>query len=239
MVNIPFHPDHSVIIYGLCLDEEKEDRDRVVKLFANTLEVNVNILRVDRTKPRGNNMHGVVKVELSCLEEKIEVLRAKRKCEDMESNDRIIIKTCESHIERVVRINPKFLLTNLELNENYTITGHRLIKPKKDDSADDEVLEGGAGRGVTETEEAEGGGDAPGASGDNGAARDNSAADGDEGVRKDPKDERERPRRQIEPINGKQAKRENSRSQTQTTYWHTPSHALESKQQTTEEVEGA
>ena len=70
---------------------------------------------------------------------KIEVLRAKRKCDDSESDNWIFIKNYESDPERIAWINTKFLLSQLELNENYITTGHGVIKPKKDSNIDGDV----------------------------------------------------------------------------------------------------
>ncbi len=137
---IPFHPDRSIVIYGLKTDEGEDDETAVTKLFTD-LELDVELENVERTAPRGKNQLGVVKVELSCLEDKISVLRAKRKCEDLDRDAKVTIRTCESHIERVARINNKFLLQHLGINEEFIITGHGIIKPKE--YKDDVVKQGG------------------------------------------------------------------------------------------------
>ena len=78
LVDSPFPPDLSVVIYGLSTLEEETDIDAVNWLFSTVLNVEVGINGVTRTKARDTNKLGVVKVHLSSVEDKIEVLRAKR-----------------------------------------------------------------------------------------------------------------------------------------------------------------
>ena len=132
LVDSPFPPDLSVVIYGLSTMEEETDTDAVNWLFSTVLGVTVGIDGVSRTKARDTNKLGVVKVRLSSVEDKIEVLRAKRKCDDNPDAENIIIKTCESHDARVGRLNNKLLLSKLPDGKDYTITGHGLIKLKSD-----------------------------------------------------------------------------------------------------------
>ena len=73
------------------------------------------ITNVERTKPWGADQIGVVKVELDSIDDKIDVLHAKKKCDSEDKSERITIRSCESHVERVARINTKFLLGKLDL----------------------------------------------------------------------------------------------------------------------------
>ena len=99
--------------------------------------MDVDIVNVQCSKPRSKSQVGVVKCELATIEQKVDVLRNKRKCDDIEGNPPII-KSCESPQERIARINSKFLLSQLDLMDSYTITGHGIIQAKKD--KDDIVL---------------------------------------------------------------------------------------------------
>ena len=141
LIDTPFPPNISVVIYGLTTMENETDEDAVTWLFSTVLEVDVKVDSILRTKPRDTNKIGVVKVRLASLEDKIEVLRAKRKCDDHPDAEDIIIKTCESHDARVNRLNSKLLLSKFDDGKEYTITGHGLIKRK----ADIQNGEGGVG----------------------------------------------------------------------------------------------
>ena len=77
------------------------------------------------------------------MDDKITVLRAMKKCDSDDKDKQITIKSCESHIERVARINTKFLLNQLDLSETYSITGHGLIKAKLDMKHNEDSNTGG------------------------------------------------------------------------------------------------
>ena len=62
LVDTPFPPDLSVVIYGLSTIEEETDIDAVNWLFSTVLGVEVGIDNVVRTKARDTNKLGVVKV---------------------------------------------------------------------------------------------------------------------------------------------------------------------------------
>ena len=105
VVEPPFNPNQSVVIYGLKSNAEEEVQDTVRWLFSTILEVDVNIVHVERIEPKGNNQIGVVRVELLCVQEKINVLRAKRKCLNTNETKDVIIRTGDSHDSRVNKMN--------------------------------------------------------------------------------------------------------------------------------------
>ena len=79
------------------------------------------IEEVERTKPHDTNRIGVIKVDFSTVEEKIEVLRNKLKCEDITDTDKVFIKSCESHDARVKCINNKLLVSLIPKGQDYSI----------------------------------------------------------------------------------------------------------------------
>ncbi len=133
--DVPFPPETSVVIYGLQNNEGEDEEETVNWLFAEVLKVDVSIDNIERTKPRDTGRIGVIKVELSSVQEKIEVLRNKLKCDELMDNDKVIIKSCESHDARVGRINNKLLLSLIPKGNEYTITGHGIIKKKEDNKS--------------------------------------------------------------------------------------------------------
>ena len=120
------------MIYGLANDEDKTDIGTVDNLLESILGLDIEPRRVERTKMRSPDKPGVLKVEMYSLEDKVEILRAKRKVEEHEKYSNVTIKNCESHAERVSRFNSKLLLSKFADGDKYTITGHGLIKAKSD-----------------------------------------------------------------------------------------------------------
>ena len=135
-VEVPFHQDRSVVMYGLDKDDELDDEDLIEGLFSEILCIQVDIVQVARTKSRNTDQIGVVKVSLTSTEDKIEVLRNKHKCEESTKYTEVVIKSCEGHSERVPRINNKFQLLKLKDGDKYIITSHGLIKHKQDKKQD-------------------------------------------------------------------------------------------------------
>ena len=85
---------------------------------------NEKIVRCELTRPRDNRLSGVVKIELSSLSSKINVLRAESKLKSVEGFMRTSIRSDKSHVERVAERNMKTLLDELPQGGNFRITGH-------------------------------------------------------------------------------------------------------------------
>ncbi len=154
LIDTPFNPDRSVVIYGLEPDEELNDAELIEWLIEEILELKFKTKDVSRTKARGDGKVGVIKVEQWSTEDKIELLRAKKKCSEYDTLADVSIKGCESHQERVNRMNNKFLLSKIPGGDDFTITGHGIIKRKMDnkDKKDLNNAEGGDGSAVAEIE---------------------------------------------------------------------------------------
>ena len=110
VVEPPYNPNQSVVIYGLKSIKEEQVQDTVCWLFSSVLEVEANIINVERIEPRGVNQIGLIHVELANVTEKINVLRAKRRCLNVADTKDVIIRTCDSHDSRVNELNSRKLL---------------------------------------------------------------------------------------------------------------------------------
>ncbi len=131
IVDVPFPPEQSVVIYNLPEYEDESEFDTANWLFKDVLDVTVNIVAALRSKPRDESKLGVVKVQVASTAEKIEILRAKKKVEEHEDTDEVIIRACESHDARAQRLNAKLLLSKFPDGKKYYITGHGLIRLKE------------------------------------------------------------------------------------------------------------
>ena len=70
IVETPYNPDKSIVIYGLRSNPEETEEDTVRWLFSSILETKANIVNVERIEPRNNTQIGVVRVELASIDEK-------------------------------------------------------------------------------------------------------------------------------------------------------------------------
>ena len=130
LVDIPFHLDRSIVIYGLPNDEGVSDSETVDNLLETILGLEIEPRRIERMKVRNPDKPGVLKVELYDVDDKVEILRAKRKVDEHKKYANVSIKNCESHVERANRFNCKLRLSKFPDGDSYTITGHGLIKAK-------------------------------------------------------------------------------------------------------------
>ena len=73
----PYDPNVSIVIYGLHSMPEVTVGDMVNWLLSSVLEVEAHIINEEWIEPHNANQVGVIRVELACVEEKINILRAK------------------------------------------------------------------------------------------------------------------------------------------------------------------
>ena len=67
IVNAPFNPDRSVVVYGLVSPEGEALQVTVDWLIGTVLGVSAKTRNIDRTKARDDNRPGVVKIELESI----------------------------------------------------------------------------------------------------------------------------------------------------------------------------
>ena len=155
IIDVPFSPNQSFVLYGVPEYKNGTEFETISWLFKEVLEVPVTIVAAMRVKPKDPTKLGVIKVQLETTAQKVDILRAKKRCEEHEDAEDITIKSCESHDARVGCMNSKLLLCKLMDGENYYITGHGVIC-KKDSNAKDEGSREATGK--EEAEEVEGDG---------------------------------------------------------------------------------
>lgn len=116
-----FDPDVSVIIVGL---PQSEGEDLMAKVN-NLLHVGLGCdtvlcpAAVERVRTRGDRP-GLVKVELSSVQEKVTVLRRKSKLKDNDSFNKVYVSSAKSHAERLMDLNFRTLSVKLQLGRTFT-----------------------------------------------------------------------------------------------------------------------
>ena len=138
----PFDPKCTVVIMGL-KEKPGEDLQAIVDgLILNGLKItNISPIAVLRTKSR-EGKSGIIKAEFDTLENKITILRAKLKLKEHRAYQHVYMRSSKSHVERLIELNTKTLLTELEKEDEFTFTGSgRLVKRKPKVSSDKEVFD--------------------------------------------------------------------------------------------------
>ena len=127
----PFDPERTVVISGLKPVTSADDRS-VVESILNRIGLStVSIINVRRMNFRGRGP-GLLKVELENEEQKIELLRAKMRFNDLEPD--CWIRSSQSHAERLNDVNMKTLLTIIPGGEKWKVTANGRLE-EKDESA--------------------------------------------------------------------------------------------------------
>ncbi len=124
-----FNPDLSVIMFGVPYKKGEDITKIVTDLFKDTLKVGVTIKNIERSGARDGKPFAV-KVELDSIYEKKQVLRAKKNCNASKATSMIRIKGCESHSDRVNRMNCTYILKMLGKGDDHFVVGNGLIKSK-------------------------------------------------------------------------------------------------------------
>ena len=125
----PFEPTRTVIVIGLPEHRDENIAEKIAELMTKGLELPV-IEPVDmiRLKSRSEKP-GLVKVEFTSVDDKVNILRAKRKLREHASYRHVFLAGCKSHTERLLELNMKAVLSELPNGDNYTFTGSgRLVK---------------------------------------------------------------------------------------------------------------
>ena len=136
LVDRPFDPERSVVVYGLA-DKEGDTIDTTVSwLLKDILELQITPKFYERTTAKGDKP-GVLKIELFSAFDKVALLRAKKKCEKHDLTKKVRISSCDSHDARVAKINTRFVLNRLPNAKDYIVSANGVIRQKatvEDDS---------------------------------------------------------------------------------------------------------
>ena len=130
-----YDPDVTVIVTKVPFNEGENAQGIVEGIIREGLGIpDVPVIRAKRLPPRearGQRQPGLplLKIELPNLENKIRVLRAKKRLENSEEWKRCWIRSSKSHVERLIDLNFKTMLDMIPNGNTMAITGGgRIIK---------------------------------------------------------------------------------------------------------------
>lgn len=83
---------------------------------------------VERVRARGDRP-GIVKVEMSSVQEKVTVLRRKSKLRDNDSFNKVYMTSAKSHAERLMELHFRTLIHETAVGKDFYLTGNgRMVK---------------------------------------------------------------------------------------------------------------
>ena len=131
----PFRdPEKTIIIMGLHQDNNENLELKVSTLLAELGEdvySSIEVVGFERLRSR-NRGPGLVKVAFRTQDQKVKVLQEKSKVMESERYRGVFIRSCKSHVERVLENNLRTVMSLLPDGQQYRFTGSgRLVR--KDD----------------------------------------------------------------------------------------------------------
>ena len=90
----------------------------------------VTITGVKRFTPKYRNKPGLVKISFQSLEQKILVLRNKRKLRDNAQYKSVFLKSCKTHAERLIELNARAILKELPRGKSFRVDANGRIKTR-------------------------------------------------------------------------------------------------------------
>ena len=130
----PFNPAVTVVAFGIAQHDNESEEQVAKDLVHNGIGLpETVVVRAARLNPR-NGKPGLFKIELCSKEDKIRVLQNKHSLGLIDKYKRVYIKSSQTHAERLIELNFKTILGEIENGDSYRVTGNgRLIKRSEND----------------------------------------------------------------------------------------------------------
>ena len=144
LFNVPLNPlnnnDVTVIAKDLPYIEGEDllmTARNLIGTMGEDVYSNVNVVAASRMRARYRNKPGLVKISLANVEQKILVLRNKRKLRDSIEFKRVYLEGAKSHVERLIEINTRAILRELPQGRAYRVAGNgRLLRRQNQTGVD-------------------------------------------------------------------------------------------------------
>ena len=139
-----FVVDTSVIIINLAQHDTEDTVALCQDLITDVLGVTAQVTRAERTRRR-DERPAIIKCQLNTLDEKITVLRNKRKLESVDDYKRVFIARMRTHEERLIELNFKAVLKDLPNGDQYRFTGSGRLINREENATAEEAANGADG----------------------------------------------------------------------------------------------
>ena len=137
-LNPEFYHETTIIATNLPFADPEDIKEKAQSLINALTSAcdpalpQINVVNAMRT-PARNNKPGVVKIQFASRQNKIDILRNKRKLTNHATYSRVFIRGSQSHTDRLIQLNTNTLLNELGLNDRYRVAANGRLVPKSDD----------------------------------------------------------------------------------------------------------
>ena len=124
------------MVFGLPAVEGEMVETTVSRLLSEGLELSPLpvVVTVDRIEPKGSGP-GPIKVQLASVQDKVMILRRKKRLENNERYAKVYVRAAKSHAERLIEINFRTILSQIPSGKHYFVTGNGRVM-KRNNAAD-------------------------------------------------------------------------------------------------------
>ena len=122
-----FSPEVTLVVVNPPSDISRDKlwATKLVQALGGHQQMIVNTLRT----PRRNGKNGVLKIELTSVDDKVHLLRNKPRLRKTPGFERVYVRSSKSHLERLMDINFRTVLSEIPQGKSYRITGNgRIVK---------------------------------------------------------------------------------------------------------------
>lgn len=124
-------PDFTIIATNVKF-EPSEDILSVAKELVAHLDDSAQVVAAARLKNRKIDKPGLVKISFARVDQKIRVLRAKRKLGEISDYRSVFLRSSKSHTERLIELNARTILNEMPNGKDFRITANGRIVKKTD-----------------------------------------------------------------------------------------------------------
>lgn len=126
-------PDLTITVSGIPVTDSEDlikKAEELISCLGNEVSSKVNVSGATRLPSRLTNKPALVKISFVNLQQKILVLRNKRKLKDTEHYKQVYINNSKSRVERLIENNARALLRNLPRGHSLRVDANGQIKPR-------------------------------------------------------------------------------------------------------------
>lgn len=132
VVHNPLEDTNITIIATNVKFEPSEDILSVAKELVAHLDDSAQVVAAARLKNRKINKPGLVKISFARVDQKIRVLRAKRKLAEISGYRSVFLRSSKTHTERLIELNARTILNEMPNGKDFRITANGRIVKKID-----------------------------------------------------------------------------------------------------------
>jgi hypothetical protein len=129
--NEKFSVEYTVIAVGLHEEQDENLLEKVNDLIRAMELEDINIVNCTRLNSKISGRPGLVKIEFDSVDQKIEVLKNKKKLSEYTAFKRVFLRSSKTHLERLYESNTRTLLKSLPEGYKFKLTANGKLVPKE------------------------------------------------------------------------------------------------------------